>query len=330
MDTICKLSVITNAMIIAFTTEFVPRLIYYFEHGALTGYVNSTLAFFEAKVVNEHLKLGYDESKLTYCLYSDYREPPWAEGNSRYKFTSFYYKLLAFRLLFVVVFENIIAAVTSMMRWLIPDVPQQLRQQMRQHTYLTNELILQQEYQRAKEMSDGLDRARTALTRTGRMMTANSGNLLKINNKEQQQLIDLNNRNIQTPFNQYHSSLSEDKRSNQPPPSTSSNSDIVSPMTAKFTRNGKKISTIDENDDDDDIDDHHHSIDSHNEHPAKIRRRHQNIDNDDDYNDVVSLPNLNDNNLNDSINYLLNFSSSSSPTTTNSREQLITGNRLLD
>lgn len=38
------------------------------------------------------------------------------------------------------------------MRWIIPDVPQQLRQQMRQHAYLTNELIMQQEFKRAKEM----------------------------------------------------------------------------------------------------------------------------------------------------------------------------------
>ncbi|OTF74678.1 anoctamin-1-like protein [Euroglyphus maynei] len=336
LDTICKLSVITNAMIIAFTTEFVPRLIYYFEHGALTGYVNSTLSFFEAKVVNEHLKLGYDESKLTYCLYPDYREPPWAEGNSRYKFTSFYYKLLAFRLLFVVIFENIIAAVTSMMRWLIPDIPQQLRQQMRQHAYLTNELILQQEYQRAKEISNGLDksnRARTAaLTRTSRM-TTNSCSVTTINQEQQPQpnnnfLIDLNNRNIETPnVNQFHQT---------PPPSTSSplslSSSNISPSMAKLPMNNKQISIIDENDDDE-LDDHSMNgddIDNHVEQSVRIRRRrqNQNDDNNDDYNDVVSLPNLDENNLNDSINYLLNFSASSSPTTTDSREQLIAGNRL--
>lgn len=55
-------------MIIAFTTEFVPKLIYYIEHGQLNGYVNSTLSFFEAKIVNEHLKLGYNESTLDYCV----------------------------------------------------------------------------------------------------------------------------------------------------------------------------------------------------------------------------------------------------------------------
>ncbi|XP_046917089.2 LOW QUALITY PROTEIN: anoctamin-4-like [Dermatophagoides farinae] len=236
LDTICKLSVITNAMIIAFTTEFVPRLIYYFEHGALNGYVNSTLSFFEAKVVNEHLKLGYDESKLTYCLYPDYREPPWAEKNSRYKFTSFYYKLLAFRLLFVVIFENIIAAVTSMMRWLIPDIPQQLRQQMRQHAYLTNELILQQEYQRVKEISNGLDsndnanRVRTALTTSRMTANSNSNNYLRmttpmiIKNQQQQSpqsttafLIDLNNQSSLNDKQFQQSPLPPPPQQQQPP-----------------------------------------------------------------------------------------------------------------
>lgn len=55
-------------MIIAFTTEFVPRFFYYFEHGNLNGYFNTTLSYFDAKVVNEHLKLGYDNSKLGYCV----------------------------------------------------------------------------------------------------------------------------------------------------------------------------------------------------------------------------------------------------------------------
>ena len=104
------------------------------------------------------------------CSYPDYREPPWVEESRRYKFTSYYWRLLAVRLSFVVIFENVIATITSLMRWIIPDVPQQLRQQMRQHAYLTNELILQQEYNRAKEMSNETNltgRARSGKTSTG-------------------------------------------------------------------------------------------------------------------------------------------------------------------
>lgn len=57
------------------------------------------------------------------------------------------------RLAFVVIFENVITTLTALMRWLIPDVPQSLAQQMKQHQYLTNELIMQQEFKRAKELN---------------------------------------------------------------------------------------------------------------------------------------------------------------------------------
>jgi hypothetical protein len=49
LDAVGKLSVITNAMIIAFTTSFVPRLLFYMENGSLDNYLNSTLSFYEVK-----------------------------------------------------------------------------------------------------------------------------------------------------------------------------------------------------------------------------------------------------------------------------------------
>lgn len=57
LDTIATLSVVTNAIIIAFTTDFIPRLMFYFENGNLTGYLNSTLSFYNGTEINEHLKL---------------------------------------------------------------------------------------------------------------------------------------------------------------------------------------------------------------------------------------------------------------------------------
>lgn len=68
LDSIGKLSVITNALIIAFTTEFVPRLFYYMENGSLHKYTNSTLSFFNASAANDHLNLGYNSSSLTNCV----------------------------------------------------------------------------------------------------------------------------------------------------------------------------------------------------------------------------------------------------------------------
>jgi hypothetical protein len=55
---------------------------------------------------------------------------------------------------FVVAFENLIAVLNLLLKWIIPDVPQSLRQQIRQQQYLTNELIMHQELKRAKEDLD--------------------------------------------------------------------------------------------------------------------------------------------------------------------------------
>ena len=110
--------------------------------------------------------------------YGDYREPPWSDAEPKYRPTPYYWRLLAVRLAFVVIFENIIASLTSLMRWIIPDVPQQLRQQMRQHAYLTNELIMQQEYKRAKELSSANRPPHSAAQRTdGRLSAMTMGGL---------------------------------------------------------------------------------------------------------------------------------------------------------
>ncbi len=57
MNTIAKLSVIFNGLIIAFTSEFIPRLIYRFSENksnyTLDGYVNFTLSKNVTRIHNE-------------------------------------------------------------------------------------------------------------------------------------------------------------------------------------------------------------------------------------------------------------------------------------
>lgn len=89
--------------------------------------------------------------------YNDYREPPWSESSDEiYSKTTYYWRLMVARLAFVVVFENVIVLMTSMMRLLIPDVPKKLRLQKKQHSYLTNELIMRQEFRISKSLNSRL------------------------------------------------------------------------------------------------------------------------------------------------------------------------------
>jgi anoctamin-1 len=54
------------------------------------------------------------------------------------------------RFAFVVVFENVVALVMILVRWCIPDVPRALRAQIRREAYLTNEMIIAKEAERAR------------------------------------------------------------------------------------------------------------------------------------------------------------------------------------
>ncbi|CAO1405540.1 unnamed protein product [Diamesa tonsa] len=151
LDSISKLSVITNGFIIAFTSDFVPRFIYQVfinpEH-TLDGYVNFTLATFETKDLKEETKPFETQwANITMCRYQDYRNPPYHP--EEYEISATYWKIMAGRLIFVVLFENFVAIVMIIVRWMIPDMSQELRDQIRREAYITNEIIIKQEAIRA-------------------------------------------------------------------------------------------------------------------------------------------------------------------------------------
>ena len=76
---------------IAFTSEFIPKLVYKYEHSwNMKGYVNFTLA---TSPYNGWLSEGKDE-----CRYRAFRDD---EGN----FTPSHYKILGLKLAFVIIFE---------------------------------------------------------------------------------------------------------------------------------------------------------------------------------------------------------------------------------
>jgi anoctamin-1 len=153
LDCISKLSVITNGFIIAFTSDFIPRLVYvlyYSEKGNLDGYVDWTLARFDTSELKNgtapetSVHVGVKE-----CRYQDFR---YDAGHEReYERTAIFWNVMAARLIFVVLFENTVAIVMLLVRWLIPDVSAELRDQIRREAYITNEIIIKQEALRTSE-----------------------------------------------------------------------------------------------------------------------------------------------------------------------------------
>ncbi|RVE52062.1 hypothetical protein evm_003340 [Chilo suppressalis] len=147
LDSIGKLSVITNGFIIAFTSEFIPRLVYHFSQGSLDNYVNHTLADFNITVFHKYrpIKTAYNETMCSYPGYWYY-----TEGDD-YERSNWYWHIIGARLAFVVVFENVVALVMIIVRWTIPDMSGELRDTIRREAYVINSFIMEET--RARSLS---------------------------------------------------------------------------------------------------------------------------------------------------------------------------------
>ena len=105
MEALGRISVFTNALIIAFTSEFIPKLVFmygYSQDGSLRGYTNFTLAHFNTDDF-DYQKSYLDIKHPEFCRYFDYREHP--ENERAYKLTDAYWHVLAARLAFVIIFQ---------------------------------------------------------------------------------------------------------------------------------------------------------------------------------------------------------------------------------
>ncbi|XP_023339966.1 anoctamin-1 isoform X4 [Eurytemora carolleeae] len=138
LETLGRIAVITNAFIIAFTSEFIPKIVYrvhYSEDGSLKNYVNFTLSYFEQS--------DGDGNSTGLCRYQDYNLPPWDEF--KYQRSLIFYHIMFAKLLFVVVFENVVAVTIMTVRLLIPDMSASLKYRIRREAYVTKEIIIRTE-----------------------------------------------------------------------------------------------------------------------------------------------------------------------------------------
>merc|ERR1719427_2453414 len=147
METLARMSIITNAFIIALTSEFIPKAVYrgfYSIDGSLTGYVNFTLSYMDPQHIdrtsNTNLSLAPE-----YCRYPDYKSSPWEEN--RYSHNAQFWHIWFARLLFVVIFENVVVCTIMAVR-LIPDISSTLKYRIRREAFITKEIIIRAERQR--------------------------------------------------------------------------------------------------------------------------------------------------------------------------------------
>ncbi|XP_077913652.1 anoctamin-9 isoform X3 [Halichoerus grypus] len=141
LETIGVLAVIANGMVIAFTSEFIPRVVYKYHYGpcrqgaqpavdCLTGYINHSLSVFYTKDFQDPIQIEGSEN-VTECRYRDYR-------NARdYNLSEQFWVLLAIRLVFLILFEHVALCIKLIAAWFMPDVPQSVENKVLEEKYQT-------------------------------------------------------------------------------------------------------------------------------------------------------------------------------------------------
>ena len=133
MSSLTRIAVITNAFLIAITSDFIPELVYsaaYSPGGDLQGYVNFTLS----SIATRDLDRGAGASANTsdqpeVCRFPGYYSPPGSEDRAGQ--SALFWHIWFVRLLFVVVFQTGVSVVLMVVRYVIPNIPASLRDTIR-------------------------------------------------------------------------------------------------------------------------------------------------------------------------------------------------------
>uniref|UniRef100_A0A096LYC8 Anoctamin n=1 Tax=Poecilia formosa TaxID=48698 RepID=A0A096LYC8_POEFO len=147
-----KVAVIVNAFVIAFTSDFVPRLVYQYTYspdGTMHGFVNHTLSYFNVSDFQngtEPNPPNFNVKVCSLCRYKDYREPPWS--NTPYELSKEFWAILAVRLAFVIVFQNMVMLMSDFVDWLIPDIPKDISFQIHKEKLLMLDHFMKEEGRR--------------------------------------------------------------------------------------------------------------------------------------------------------------------------------------
>ncbi|XP_018108013.1 anoctamin-6 isoform X2 [Xenopus laevis] len=165
MEGVAILAVVTNAMIIAFTSDMIPRLVYYwsfsvppygnYSTNTMQGYINNTLSVFSVSdFQSKSQPAATDWLNLNVCRYRDFRYPPGHEH--QYEHSVYYWHVVAAKLSFLIVMEHIVYFVKFIIAYIIPDVSNQTKDKIKREKYLTQKLLHERHLRVMKKQMGGL------------------------------------------------------------------------------------------------------------------------------------------------------------------------------
>ncbi|XP_054627529.1 anoctamin-5b isoform X2 [Dunckerocampus dactyliophorus] len=155
LNAVAILSVVTNAFIMAFTSDMIPRLVYlyaYSKEASMWGYVNNSLSVYNISQIPEHNmpeeQASWFDNSTANCRYRDYRYPP---GHQKeYTHTMQFWHILAAKMAFIIIMEHVVFVVKFFVAWMIPDVPSDVKARIKRERYLIQEYLHNYEVERLK------------------------------------------------------------------------------------------------------------------------------------------------------------------------------------
>ncbi|KAL8591816.1 hypothetical protein ACOMHN_047076 [Nucella lapillus] len=155
---ITTIAVATNAAIIAFTSEFIPKLVYRYgyNNGDLEGYVDFSLSVFNVNHFENRSIPLTPKISTTECKYRGFRD-----STPEYKITMEYWHVLTGRLAFIIVFILVVVFLQWLISFLVTDTPRAVKMQMLREKYLAKESILAAEVLRRDRLGGSSSLARS-------------------------------------------------------------------------------------------------------------------------------------------------------------------------
>ncbi|XP_041487790.1 anoctamin-7-like [Microtus oregoni] len=124
------LAVISNAFLLAFSSDFLPRAYYRWTRAPdLRGFLNFTLARAPSTFTAAHNRT---------CRYRAFRDD---DGH----YSQTYWTLLAIRLAFVIVFEHVVFSIGRLLDLLVPDIPESVEIKVKREYYLAKQALAENE-----------------------------------------------------------------------------------------------------------------------------------------------------------------------------------------
>ncbi|XP_050067716.1 anoctamin-5 [Anopheles maculipalpis] len=144
-------AVVSNAFVIAYTSDFIPRMVYKYVYSpqfSLHGYIEHSLSTFNTSDYKEEWGTKTESDPDT-CQYRGYRNGP--DADEQYGLSPHYWHVFAARLAFVVIFEHIVFVLTGIMQFIIPDIPIEVKTQMQREQLLAKEAKYQHGLKKSRE-----------------------------------------------------------------------------------------------------------------------------------------------------------------------------------